>query len=155
LNYLIKGDGKMILEKIHKDKVMYMKAKDAIRLSAIRMLLADVENEQIKLGRQLNDEDVCGVIYKLSKQLNDSLSYLTDKHEIKAMELTIQIDTIRYYLPKQLTLKELEELVLKTITEHTFNCAKDIGQAMKILLPLTKGKADSKNVSALVKAYLG
>jgi uncharacterized protein YqeY len=147
-------DGKMVLELINKDKIMYMKAKDAMRLSAVRMLLADVKNEQIKLGKELTDEDVYEIIHKLSNQLEEGLSYALGRDNDKATEYAIQIETIKYYLSKQLTHDELKELVLKVISDNNFKTSKDVGRAMKILMPLTKGKTDNKNVSNLVKSYL-
>jgi hypothetical protein len=132
-----------------------MKSRDALRLSAIRMLLSSVKNREIELRRELGETEITETIVTLCKQRRESIRLfkeagrqdLVDKEEA---ELALLMD----FLPQQLTREEIESLVDKVITETAATSGKDMGKVMKALQPLVSGRADGKLVSEVVKERL-
>jgi uncharacterized protein YqeY len=132
-----------------------MKSRDALRLSAIRMVLSSVKNRDIELRREMNDAEIIETIGTLCKQRRESIRLfkeagrqeLVDKEEA---ELALLIE----FLPQQLTREELEALVDKAIAETSATSGKDMGKVMKALMPDVTGRADGKLVSEVVKEKL-
>ena len=132
-----------------------MKSRDALRLSAIRMLLSSVKNREIELRRELGETEITETIVTLCKQRRESIRLfkeagrqdLVDKEEA---ELALLMD----FLPQQLTREEIESLVDKVIAETAAASGKDMGKVMKALQPLVSGRADGKLVSEVVKEKL-
>ena len=132
-----------------------MKSRDALRLSAIRMLLSSVKNREIELRRELSETEITETIVTLCKQRRESIRLfkeagrqdLVDKEEA---ELALLVS----FLPQQLTREELVSLVDKVITETSATSGKDMGKVMKALQPLVSGRADGKLVSEVVKEKL-
>jgi len=132
-----------------------MKSRDALRLSAIRMLLSSVKNREIELRRELGETEITETIVTLCKQRRESIRLfkeagrqdLVDKEEA---ELALLMD----FLPQQLTREEIESLVDKVIAETAATSGKDMGKVMKALQPLVSGRADGKLVSEVVKEKL-
>lgn len=132
-----------------------MKSRDALRLSAIRMLLSSVKNREIELRRELGETEITETIVTLCKQRRESIRLfkeagrqdLVDKEEA---ELALLMD----FLPQQLTREEIESLVDKVIAETAATSGKDMGKVMKALQPLVSGRADGKLVSEVVKERL-
>ena len=132
-----------------------MKSRDALRLSAIRMLLSSVKNREIELRRELSETEITETIVTLCKQRRESIRLfkeagrqdLVDKEEA---ELALLMD----FLPQQLTREEIESLVDKVIAETAATSGKDMGKVMKALQPLVSGRADGKLVSEVVKEKL-
>ena len=132
-----------------------MKSRDALRLSAIRMLLSSVKNREIELRRELSETEITETIVTLCKQRRESIRLfkeagrqdLVDKEEA---ELALLMD----FLPQQLTREEIESLVDKVIAETAAASGKDMGKVMKALQPLVSGRADGKLVSEVVKEKL-
>lgn len=132
-----------------------MKSRDALRLSAIRMLLSSVKNREIEFRRELSETEITETIVTLCKQRRESIRLfkeagrqdLVDKEEA---ELALLMD----FLPQQLTREEIESLVDKVIAETAATSGKDMGKVMKALQPLVSGRADGKLVSEVVKERL-
>jgi uncharacterized protein YqeY len=132
-----------------------MKARDALRLSAVRMVLSMVKNREIDQKKELNDQDVIEVISTLVKQRRESIRMYregnrADLVEKEEAELAILLE----FLPVQLSTPEIEALVDRVIAETDAQGAKDMGRVMKALASLTAGKADGKTVSDTVKQKL-
>jgi len=132
-----------------------MKARDDLRLSAIRMVRAMVKNREIEQKHELDDQGVIEVISTLVKQRRESIRLyqegnrqdLVDKEE---SELAVLLG----FLPAQLSAAEITELVTRVISETGAQGSKDMGKVMKALAPLTSGRADGKTVSETVKRLL-
>ncbi len=132
-----------------------MKARDDLRLSAVRMIRSLVKNREIEQKRELDDQGVIEVISTLVKQRRESIRLyqegnrqdLVDKEEA---ELAILLG----FLPAQLSATEITELVTRVIGESGAQGIKDMGKVMKVLTPLTTGRADGKTVSETVKRLL-
>ena len=132
-----------------------MKARDDLRLSAVRMVRSMVKNREIDQKKELNDQEIIEVISTLAKQRRESIRMYREGNRpdlVKKEEAELEI--LLGFLPTQLSTAEIEALVDKIITETGAQGAKDMGRVMKALTPLTAGKADGKTVSETVKQKL-
>jgi uncharacterized protein YqeY len=144
-------------EKIGAEITAAMKAKDAQRLSALRMLKAAVMNKGVEKGRDLDDTEVLQVVSSLVKQRKDSVEQFQkagrqDLVDKETAELTI----LQAYLPPAASQEEIDAAVAAAITETGASSAKDIGKVMKAVMPRLAGKnADGKAVNEAVRRTLG
>ena len=132
-----------------------MKARDALRLSAVRMVLSMVKNREIDQKKELNDQDVIEVISTLAKQRRESIRMYREGNRPDLVEQEeAELEILLGFLPTQLSSAEIEALVDKIISETGAQGARDMGRVMKALTPLTAGKADGRTVSETVKQKL-
>ena len=143
-------------QKIVSDLTAAMKAKDADRLSTLRMVKANLMNRQIEKGSELTDEEVTKALQSLVKQRRDSIeqynkagrSELADK---EAAEITV----LEEYLPQAASADEIDAAVSAAVAETGASSMKDMGAVMKAVMAKLAGKsADGKTVSEAVKAKL-
>ena len=144
-----------INSKLNEEMVGAAKAKDKIRLSAIRMLKAAMHNKEINLMRPLNESEVLQVLSSMIKQRKDSIEQFarggrTDLVEKEEAELKV----VQEFMPAQMSDDEVEGVIKKAIAEAGAVSVKDMGKVMKILMPQLTGKADGKMVGEKVKALL-
>ena len=141
--------------KLNEEMVVAAKAKDKIRLSAIRMLKTALHNKEINLMRPLNESEVLQVLSSMIKQRKDSIEQFakggrTDLVEKEEAELKV----VQEFMPAQISEEEVDALIKKTIEEAGAVSVKDMGKVMKILMPKLTGVADGKIVGEKVKAFL-
>ena len=132
-----------------------MRAKDAARLSAIRLLLAAIKQREVDERIELDDAAVLGVIDKMIKQRRESIAQFEKaarKDLADAEKAEIQL--LSGYLPAQMGEAEIAQAVSAAITESGASGVKDMGKVMALLKPRLAGKADMGKVSALVKTKL-
>ncbi len=132
-----------------------MKARDDVRLSAIRMVRSSVKNREIDLGKELDDHEVTEVISTLAKQRRESIKLFqeagrSDLVQKEERELAILLD----FLPKQLDNNEIADIVAKAVAESGAQGLRDMGKVMKIVMPQVSGRADGKIVNEIVKEML-
>jgi uncharacterized protein YqeY len=132
-----------------------MRAKDAARLSAIRLLLAAIKQREVDERIELDDAAVLGVIDKMIKQRRESITQFekasrTDLADAEKAEIKV----LSAYLPAQMADAELAQAVSAAIAESGASGVKDMGKVMALLKPRLAGKADMGKVSALVKTKL-
>ncbi len=133
-----------------------MKAKDADRLSVLRMVKANLMNKKIEKGAELTDEEIRKALNTLVKQRRDSAEQYEKggRAELAAKE-TAEIVFIEEYLPQAASKEEIEAAVEAVINETGANSMKEMGLVMKAALAKLQGKtADGKTVSETVKAKL-
>jgi len=143
-------------EQILADLTGAMKAKDAERLSTLRMVKANLMNRRIDKGADLTDEDVTKALQSLVKQRRDSIEQYENagRAELAAKE-ALEISHIEVYLPQAATSDEIEQAVAEAVAETGASSMKDMGSVMKAALAKLQGKtADGKLVSQAVKAKL-
>lgn len=143
-------------DKITSDLTSAMKAKDAERLSVLRMIKANLMNRQIEKGGELTDEEVTKALQTLVKQRRDSVEQYekAGRNELAAKEKT-EITVLEDYLPQAASKKEIEKAVSEAITETGASSMKEMGAVMKAAQAKLAGKsADGKTVSETVKAKL-
>jgi len=132
-----------------------MRARDAARLSAIRLLLAAVKQREVDERIELTDADVLSVIEKMLKQRRESIVQFekaarTDLAEAEKFEVGV----LSAYLPQQLGEAEIQKEIQSVIAETGASGIKDMGKVMAALKPRLAGKADMGKVSGLVKGRL-
>jgi uncharacterized protein YqeY len=143
-------------ERLRADLVEAMKAKDAARLSTIRLLTSAIKNKEIDTRTELDDEGVLSILSTAVKQRRDSIEQFekggrTDLADKEKAELVV----IQAYMPAQLGRDEIAALIKEAVAETGASGAKDMGKVMKALMPKVKGKSDGKLVNELVKEILG
>jgi uncharacterized protein YqeY len=142
-------------ERLNADLKEAMKSRDALRISAIRMLLSSVKNRAIELRRDLSDAEVTETIVTLCKQRRESIRLFKEAGRQELVEKEeAELELLMTYLPQQLTREELVSLVEKVIAETSATSGKDMGRVMKALQPQVSGRADGKLVSEVVKEKL-
>ena len=132
-----------------------MRAKDAARLSAIRLILAAIKQKEVDERVELGDADVVAIVERMIKQRRESIAQFekagrTDLAEAEKFELGV----LSGYLPQQMSDAQLEQEVAKAVAESGASGVKDMGKVMAVLKPRLAGRADMGKVSALVKARL-
>jgi uncharacterized protein YqeY len=144
-------------EKIAADITSAMKAKDAARLSALRMLKAAVMLKVVEKNRDLEDAEVLQVVASLVKQRRDSAEQFekAGRTDLVAKE-TGEIAILQEYLPPAASAAEVETAVAAAIAETGATSPKDMGKVMKAVMPKLAGKnADGKAVNEAVRRALG
>ncbi|ADC50776.1 MULTISPECIES: GatB/YqeY domain-containing protein [Alkalihalophilus] len=144
-----------LLERLNVDMKNAMKNKDKQKLSVIRMVKSSLQNEQIKLGRELTDDDSLTVLNRELKQRKDSLhEFEQANREDLASKLRDEIAVLEDYMPEQLSEDEVSEIVKETIAEVGASTKADMGKVMGAIMPKVKGKADGGLVNRLVQQHL-
>ena len=144
-------------EQIGADITAAMKAKDAAKLSALRMLKAAIMNKGVEKGRDLEDAEVLQVVSSLVKQRRDSIEQFSSagRADLVAKE-TADLVVLERYLPPAATAGEIEAAVDAAIAESGATTPKDMGKVMKAVMPKLAGKnADGKAVNEAVRRKLG
>jgi len=144
-------------EKIGSDITAAMKAKDAPRLSALRMLKAAVMNKGVEKNRELEDAEVLQVVAALVKQRRDSIEQFGNagRTDLVAKE-SGEIAVLEAYLPPAASAEEIDAAVAAAITETGAASQKDIGKVMKAVMPKLAGKhADGRTINEAVRRKLG
>ena len=133
-----------------------MKAKNADRLSALRMVKANLMNRQIDKGGELTDDEIIKALQGLVKQRRDSIEQYekAGRNELAAKEAA-EIAVIEKYLPQAASTAEIDAAVTAAIAETGASSMKDMGAVMKAAMAVLAGKsADGKAISDAVKAKL-
>ena len=132
-----------------------MRAKDAPRLSTIRLILSAIKQREVDERKQLADADVVAVIEKMIKQRRESIAQYEqasrkDLADVEKFELQL----LGGYLPQQLSDAEIAQALDAAVGEAKPTGIKDMGKVMALLKPRLAGKADMGKVSNLVKTRL-
>jgi hypothetical protein len=143
-------------QRIQEDMKSAMRARDAARLSAIRLLLAAMTQKEVDERQPLADADVLGVIEKMVKQRRESIAqYEKAARQDLADREKFEIGVLGGYLPQQMGEAEIAQAVAAAVSEAGAAGVKDMGKVMALLKPRLAGRADMGRVSALVKTKLG
>ena len=142
-------------EQLNEDMKSAMKAREAERLAALRLLLAAVKQREVDERVTLDDAGVIGVVEKMIKQRKDSIAqYEKAARQDLADKEQFEISVIEGYLPKQMSQQEIEAAVAEAVSQSGARSPADMGKVMGVLKPRLAGRADMGKVSALVKARL-
>ena len=133
-----------------------MKAREKQQVAALRLVNAEIQRVEIDERKDLTDDDVIGVLNRMLKQRNDSLTQYTDagRSDLADQE-QFEIDLIRTFMPEPLSEAEVDALVETTIAAVGATSMQDMGKVMGKLKAETHGRADMGSLSAKVKAKLG
>jgi uncharacterized protein len=143
-------------DKIQDDMKAAMRARDAARLSAVRLLLAALKQKEVDERVELADADVLSVIEKMVKQRRESIAqYEKAGRQDLAEQEKFEIGVLSAYLPQQMDEAGIAQAVAAAVAEAGAASVKDMGKVMALLKLRLAGKADMGTVSALVRAKLG
>jgi hypothetical protein len=133
-----------------------LKSRNELKLSVLRMIKASLKNKEIEKMGPLSDEEIISVLSSMAKQRKESIEQFSaaGRSDLAEKE-TKELEIVRSYLPAQLSPEELDRIICSAIRECNASAPGDMGKVMKIVAPLTKGKADGKVVNHRVKALLG
>ena len=142
-------------QQISEDMKTAMRAKESVRLGAIRLLQSAIKQREVDERIELQDADVISVIEKMLKQRRDSITAFesanrTDLVDIEKFEVTV----LQTYMPKQLSDDELNQIITQVIADSGAIGAKDMGKVVGLVRPLVAGVADMGKVSGLIKSRL-
>ena len=143
-------------ERIIGDMTAAMKAKDAARLSTLRMVKASMMNREIEKGGELTDDEIQKALQSLVKQRRDSIEqYEKAGRQELADKERAEIEVIENYLPQAASREEIEQAVALAIRETNATSMRDMGAVMKATQARLAGKsADGRNLAEIVKAKL-
>jgi uncharacterized protein YqeY len=143
-------------DRIISDLTEAMKAKDADRLSVLRMVKANLMNRKIEKGGELTDEEIQKALQSLVKQRRDSIEQYTTAGRTELAEKEAQeIGYIEGYLPQSASAEEIEKAIGDAIAETGASSMKDMGSVMKAAQAKLQGKTvDGRALSETVKTKL-
>ena len=132
-----------------------MRAKDAARLSAIRLILAAIKQKEVDERVDLTDADVVSILQKMITQRRESIAQFekASRNDLVQAE-KFELGILSGYLPQQMSDAEVAQAVTAAVSESGANAVKDMGKVMALLKPRLAGRADMGKVSALVKGKL-
>jgi uncharacterized protein YqeY len=133
-----------------------LKAQDKQRLSALRLISAELQKEDIKGKRAIPDQDIPAVLQRMIKQRRESLGIYekagrTEQAQQEAAEITV----IEEFLPRQLSESEAQAAIAAVIKEVGATSPKEMGKVMGVLKERYAGRLDFGKASGQVKALLG
>ncbi len=134
-----------------------MRAKEPVRLGALRMAKAALMNREVEKGRPLDDAESQQVMSSLIKQRRDSIEqFRKGGRDDLADKEAAEITALEPYLPPPLDAGALEHLIDDAIKETGASSAKDLGKVMKAVMPRLAGQTvDGKAVNEIVRRKLG
>lgn len=147
----------MLFEQVSKDIVAAMKAKDKVRLEALRNIKKVFIEAKTAPGANDSLEDAAAlkILQKLAKQGNDSAAlYKSQNRDDLAEAELAQVAVIESYLPKPLSVEEIETVVKEIISDTGVSSIKDMGKVMGAANKKLAGQADGKTISDIVKKLL-
>lgn len=132
-----------------------MKAKETLRLSTIRLIRSAIKNREIEVREKLDDPAVIDILSSLVKQRKESAQIYRENERLDlAAKEEAELEILQEFLPEQLSEEEVLGMIEAAIAETGAASARDMGRVMKIVSVQTKGRADGKRVSDLVKERL-
>jgi uncharacterized protein YqeY len=132
-----------------------MRVRDERRTQTLRMAMSAAHNRQIELGRSLADEDYVEILARQVKQRRESIeAFRAGGRDAMAANEEAEAAILAEFLPEALSAAELEAIVRAAISETGASSPADLGRVMGTVVPQTKGRAEGKAVSDLVRRLL-
>lgn len=142
--------------KVSDDMKAAMRAKEATRLSAIRLLLAAIKQREVDERKELDDSEIVAVVEKMIKQRRESITQYEKASRADLAEAEkFELDVLQAYMPQPFSAAEIETAVAAALSESGAESMRDMGKVMAILKPRLSGRADMSAVSAMIKSKLG
>jgi len=138
------------------DLTAAQKAGDKVKLGVLRVLKSEIQYKEIDLKHPLTDEETIFVLSSSVKKRKESIEeFKKGKRPDLVSKEEAELAIVLSYLPAELSLTELSDIIKSTIAEVGASNSADLGKVMKSLMPKVRGRADGKKVNALVASYLG
>jgi uncharacterized protein YqeY len=144
-----------LAERIRQDMTAAMKERDRERVGALRMLGAALKNGEIEAGRPLTEEEEQVILRRQLKQRDESAeAFRRAGREGQAASESAEAEIVREYLPEPLSPEELEQIVDRAMQETGATGIKDMGAVMGRATALAEGRAEGRELAALVRSRL-
>lgn len=142
-------------ERILNDLKDAMKCQDKEKLSVIRMIKGAIQMEELNTKKELQDDDVIGIIAKQIKTRKESIVEFEKGNRSDLIEKTnSEIKILEEYMPEQLSEEEVMAEITKAFETINPTAVSDMGKLMGYLTPILKGKADMGWVSKVIRERL-
>lgn len=142
-------------DRIQEDMKAAMRARQAERLSTIRMLMAAMKQREVDERIELNDTDVVGIVDKLIKQRKDSIAAFQQAGRTDLVDKeSAEVKVLEAYLPQRLSTEEIGAAVRSLVSELGASGPGDMGRVMQAAKARLAGQAEMALVSAAVKQAL-
>lgn len=144
-----------LLEQLQEAQKDAMRAKDKLRLSTIRLALAEIKQRQIDAQMEATDANILAVLTKMAKQRKESATQYSaaGRQDLADTELA-EIVIIEQFLPQALSSEELDDLLQQAIQETGASSMQEMAKLMAWLKPQVQGRTDMGALSQLVKSKL-
>ena len=144
-----------IIDLIKDDLKKAIKSQDNIKKSVYRFILSAIHNEEIKLGKELDNDMVMKLMIKQAQQRKESIeAFKLGSREDLISKETQELKIIEQFLPEQIDESEIKNLAQQTINEVGAESVKDLGKVMPIIMKKLAGKAEGKIVNKIVTELL-
>ncbi|MBL7072409.1 MAG: GatB/YqeY domain-containing protein [Candidatus Omnitrophica bacterium] len=146
----------MMETKIFEQLKQALKGGEKTKVSVLRMLISEMKNKKIAdKTKELTDESVIAIIKKTVRRHNESIEKFIEGKRIDLAEKEkAEKAILEVYLPEEMTSEALESVIFEVIKETGASSMKDMGAVMKAVAIRTKGAADGKTVSEIVRREL-
>ena len=143
-------------ETLNNDIKTAMKAKDKETLAVLRMIKTAVQAAEIDKKEELNAEEELTILAREAKQRRESLAEFVKAGRDELVAKTeAEIEIVERYLPKQLSVEEVKEVIATVAKKNGATTQKEFGKLMGAVMQELKGKADGNVIKEQVKAHLG
>ena len=144
-----------LLKNITDEMYLSMKSGDKEKANALRTLISKLKDQQIKLRKDISDEETLKVIKTLVKQRKESAEiYSKAGREELAEKENFEISILDNYLPKLMSEKDVLLLIKKIVDETNAKDLSDIGKVMPLVMQRGKGKVDGKIANRILRSLL-
>ena len=144
-----------ITDLIKNDLKKAIKSQDTIKKSVYRFILSAIHNEEIKLGKELDNDMVMKIMIKQAQQRKESIeAFKLGSREDLISKETKELKIIEQFLPEQIDDSEIKNLAKQTIDAVGAESIKDLGKVMPLLMKKLSGKAEGKIVNKIVPELL-
>lgn len=154
----------MISESVKKGIIEAMKAKDEVRLSTLKLLSSELHNALIAKQRDLTEEEELEIVRREAKKRKDAVEALRQAQgKLTSGQINInerikiekkELEILQEFLPEELAEEELLKIVEGVITDTGAKSLSDMGRVIGLVMTKTKGRAEGRKVSELVKSKL-
>ena len=144
-----------LLKNITDEMYLSMKSGDKEKANALRTLISKLKDQQIKLRKDISDEETIKIIKTLVKQRKESAEiYSKAGREELAEKENFEISILDNYLPKLMSEEDVLSLIKKIVDETNAKDLSDIGTVMPLVMQRGKGKVDGKNANRILRSLL-
>ena len=146
----------LLKQRLTDDLKLSMRGGDKVKVSVIRLVMAAIKNAEIKRRGDLDDADILGIIAKEVRQHQESIdAFKQGNRDDLVVQEEAEVAILQQYLPKQITREEIIAEASRVITEVGAQGPGDKGKVMPKLIAQLKGKADGREINAVVTELLG
>jgi len=144
-----------LLKNITDEMYLSMKSGDKEKANTLRTLISKLKDQQIKLRKDISDEEALKIIKTLVKQRKESAEiYSKAGREELAQKENFEISILNNYLPKLMSEEDVLSLIKKIVNETNAKDLSDIGKVMPLVMQRGKGKVDGKVANRILRSLL-